>query len=286
MKFSPECVPYILERVLALARKISDDEWFHMKVLNHVMSKFPSIDCDRTTAEVSFDAITIAAKKAGAVDPYAETKRSANEKIMECEKAMKKLIDSSDDRLLAAVKLSIKGNMLDMETAATLDIDREFESMPDFEPDPAAYGEFKDAVDKASTIMFIHNNAGEIVLDKLLIAEMTDKDVTSVVRYSPVLNDATKDDAQFVGLDACAKVIDPGIESLGIILRVSSEEFKKEFRNADMVVAKGRENFETLEDCGREVFFLLAAKSGLIAKYLGVPQGSPLLIKRDRNVEK
>jgi uncharacterized protein with ATP-grasp and redox domains len=143
----------------------------------------------------------------------------------------------------------------------------------------------REALRAAKSVLYVLDNAGEIVLDRLLVEQMKRKDVTCVVRAAPVLNDVTLDDAVAVGLDKIARVVDPGVPMLGLVLNLASAELQDRFRDADLVIAKGQANFETLCDADREVYFLLRAKCPVVARALGVSVGAAVVARREPSQE-
>jgi hypothetical protein len=128
-------------------------------------------------------------------------------------------------------------------------------------------------------ILYLADNAGEIVVDSLLIAEIKKlcSTVVLAVKEGPVLNDATKEDAMLAGIDEVAEVITTGMDSVGLILSRASEKFRSILRESDLVVSKGMGNYETITEeklSGKCVAFLLRAKCSSVAEDLGVPSGS------------
>jgi hypothetical protein len=130
------------------------------------------------------------------------------------------------------------------------------------------------AVADADSVLFLADNAGEIVLDRPLLELIGASKVTVGVRGSPTINDATVDDARESGLLDRFSVIDNGADIPGTWLPLCSPEFVRHFEGADVVVAKGQGNYETLSDCSRRVFFLLRAKCPAVARDLRVTEGA------------
>ena len=132
-----------------------------------------------------------------------------------------------------------------------------------------------EAAAKAERILYLADNAGEIVLDQLLIEQLPRERITVAVRGAPVLNDATMEDARSTGLTKLVRVIDNGMDAPGTLLDLCSAEFVAAFQNADLIISKGQGNFESLIDhCGANIYFLFMAKCGLVADRVGCPLGS------------
>ena len=149
--------------------------------------------------------------------------------------------------------------------------------------DNAQIGSFKEATEQAEEIFYLTDNAGEIVLDRLLIEQLPYEKVTLVVKGKPVINDATIEDAELAGLPRIVHVIDNGSDGPGTILESCSQSFRDRFTNADLVIAKGQGNYETLSNINKNIFFLLKAKCPVIANHIGCEVGS-FVFRRQSNI--
>jgi len=145
--------------------------------------------------------------------------------------------------------------------------------------DRGAVHRLKVAVERAKEILYLGDNTGEIVLDRLLIEQMPREKLTYVVRGHPILNDALMEDAQIAGLTDLVEVIDNGSDAPGTILETCSEAFRGRFEQADLVIAKGQGNFESLGDTRRAVFFLLRPKCAVLARHLGCDLGRLMVLE-------
>jgi uncharacterized protein with ATP-grasp and redox domains len=135
---------------------------------------------------------------------------------------------------------------------------------------------FRDALSRAGQVLYLADNAGETVFDRLLI-ETLDARVFYAVKSGPVLNDATRDDALAAGVDGVADIVTTGSDAPGTILGRCSGEFRRLYDEAELVIAKGQANYETLSDGGPRIFFLLQAKCPVTAREARVPVGSIIL---------
>ncbi len=133
-------------------------------------------------------------------------------------------------------------------------------------------------VDEAEKILYLADNAGEIAFDRLLIELMPTDKVILVVKGSPVINDATREDAEMVGLTELVNIIDNGSDAPGTILSDCSKEFIEYYNDADLIIAKGQGNYESLNDRTENIFFLLKAKCPVIARDIGCYIGDLILI--------
>ncbi len=137
----------------------------------------------------------------------------------------------------------------------------------------------REAVGRAEHILFLADNAGEIVVDRLLVERLPAGRVTVAVRGRPVLNDATLADAAAAGMDQVAAVVDNGSDAPGTLLEDCSSVFRKAFAEADVVLAKGQGNYESLSETAADVFFLFNVKCPLVAVHSGLPEGAHALLR-------
>ena len=145
--------------------------------------------------------------------------------------------------------------------------------------DMTDFDDFKDAVSGAKEMLYLADNAGEIVFDRFLIEQIGPAKITFAVKGSPIINDATMEDARECGLTELVKVIDNGDNAPGTILESCSEEFVRRFEQADLIISKGQGNFETLSDVDKNMYFILRAKCPVIAEHLDCPVGTMILRK-------
>jgi uncharacterized protein with ATP-grasp and redox domains len=143
------------------------------------------------------------------------------------------------------------------------------------------YNRFLGRLNNCRVLLYIGDNAGEIVFDRLLVEEIRENnmgiEVYFVVRGGPVINDATMEDALAVGMERVARVISSDSDAPATILSQCSEEVNRLYQSADVIIAKGQGNYESLEGEGGNIFFLLRAKCHLIADLLGVKVGDFIL---------
>jgi len=186
---------------------------------------------------------------------------------------MKREVSGAKNPFDTAVRLSIAGNIIDFGAGNDFDLPSVIQRVL---TQPYAIDhtlELRDEISNAKNILFIADNAGETVFDRLLI-ETIGKRVIYAVKDAPVLNDATAEDAVAAGVDHVAEVISCGARSPGTILSRCSEEFIKIYEQADVVIAKGQGNYEALNEEKKNIFFLLQTKCDVLALDLGVPVGS------------
>ena len=290
MNNRPECLPCCLRRVLHTADRTTTDEWLHRKILADVMADLGRVDDKTTPAEVIHELAKRTARTLGVADPYAEEKRRWIEETTGNSDWIRGIVDGSPDPFDAALRLSIAANLLDCELRHDVvkgfsmrGLVEGFASLP-FASEKVE--DFRAAVAAAGRVLFVHDAAGELFFDRLLIEKMSKPpgSVYSAVRAAPILADATREDALLVGLDTVATIVDPGIDCLGVPLNACSQEFRDLYRSADIIVAKGQACYETLEGKDAEIdgvekpiYFLLRVKCPVMARHLGAGVGDCVL---------
>ena len=220
----------------------------------------------------------------GDPDPYRSPKRVFNALMLEVLPELRTMIARAPDRLLAATRLAIAANIIDFGPTGSLtplDALHALRGVLD-EPFHADWESFVAALATSKRILYLTDNAGEIVVDRLLIEALGPSRVTVAVRGGPVINDATLRDAQEAGLDRLVKVIDNGSDAPGTLLANCSAEFRDRFDAADLIIAKGQGNFEALNEIDRPLFFLFKVKCATVARYVGLPTGTHVLLDAAR----
>jgi damage-control phosphatase, subfamily I len=215
-------------------------------------------------------------------DPYIKVKKQSNDLVLEMYPALKKLLIESENPYETALRLAIAGNIIDFGISNQYDLDATIDKVlkSDFAINHSS--ELKGALSTAKTVLYLGDNSGEIVLDKLFIETIMHPNLTYVVRGAPVINDATIDDARYVGMDTVADVITNGYDAPSTIVDKCSDEFKELFDCADVIISKGQGNLEgLLGKTDKEVYFLLMVKCDVIAEALKVKKGDFVVKKQD-----
>jgi uncharacterized protein with ATP-grasp and redox domains len=215
-------------------------------------------------------------------DPYRTSKNRHNALAARLIPSIRRRIAAAVDPLTMAVRYAITGNIIDLGAKNNVgmgEVYAELQSAP-MQPVFGDLEAFKKAAGRARTILYLADNAGEIFFDRLLIEQFSGARVTLVVRGAPVINDATLPDAQAAGLEDIAEVMDNGSDAPGTLLHDCSPEFRRRFDEADMIIAKGQGNFESLSEGRREVFFLFRAKCPVISRHSGFTAGTYVATNR------
>ena len=260
----------------------SADETIHRGVLNSVALMIPDLALNATPPEIAQQVYRIVYEITGNNDPYHEAKNCANESAMSCYSQMKDNVDYSNEPLQMACNLAIAGNAIDLGALTKLgSINSIIEDSAGYQLDEEHYRKFKEGVGQSSLILYLADNAGEIVFDRILIEQLLQLKklkIVFVVREKPIINDATLDDALQVGLNKLATIISNGSDAPATILSQCSPEMLSYFRVADLIISKGQGNYESLSDRSENIFFLFKAKCPIIARDSGYGIDSPVLI--------
>lgn len=283
MRVYLDCYPCFFDQILKTAKIITTDEKEIREILAEFGTFLPRISPEATPPEIGREVYRIISERTGVKDPYREIKRICTRQALALYPKLKEKIVSSKDRLLTAIRVAIAGNIIDFGAKAEFNLDKDLEGLLDQELAIDHYLEFRKVLTGARKVLYLADNAGETVFDRLLIEEL-DRAVTYVVREKPIINDAVYQDAVDAGVDKVAEIISSGTDAPGTILDLCSEQFVKIFRAADLIVSKGQGNYEGLSDEAQPVFFLLKAKCSVIAHDIGIPQGS-IVLKKAKNYQ-
>ena len=276
MKTYLDCIPCFMQQSLRAGEIVTTDEGVIKKILDSTADIVKSISMESTPPETGMLVYRKIREITGVEDLYKDIKKQHILETKQIYPELEKMVEESDDRILTAIKIAIAGNIIDMGVNKNFDIVSDVRALLKQEFAVFDYSEFKSQLEKSKTILYIGDNAGESVFDKILIKELN-RTVKYAVRSIPIINDAIMSDAIDSGLDEVAELIESGSEAPGTILELCNNEFKKLFTTADMVISKGQGNYEGLSDSDRSLFFLLKAKCPVISRHLGVEENSILL---------
>lgn len=271
----------MMEQALQTGRIATDDESKIKELLDTVGERIKDIPLENTPPETATFIYQKIKEITGINDPYKTIKEKNIQQVIKLYPYLKDLVNKSDDPLLTAIRLSIAGNVIDYGANRQFYLEHEIEIALQQDFAILDYDIFKNDLNKARMVLYLGDNAGESVFDKLLIETMG-KPVIYVVREEPIINDVTMEDAIKSGIGEVAEIISSGAYTPAIILKLCTKDFITKFNEADLVISKGQGNYEGLSECGRPVFFLLKAKCELIARELGVDMGA--IVMKIRNL--
>jgi len=267
-----DCIKCFLEQANKLLNKytIPDD------IAGDIIVRFRLFIDDHkniTAPEASCFMHRLINKATNSKDPYKKEKRDYNELLLSLEEDIRDIIKKSDNPFQTALRYALAGNIIDFGPPKPFDVFKALSAAATKEPAIDHSFELKKALKKASTVLYLGDNAGEIVLDKLFIETIGHPNLYFVVRGSNIINDVTIEDAEKVGISKIAKVISNGYDAPSTLLNRCSTEFKKFYNDADIIISKGQGNLEGLIDVtDKKIFFLLMVKCNVIAEMIGVQE--------------
>jgi len=270
MKTYLDCYLCLLRQALTAVRRagLSDDD--QLAVINGVLGSLQELEPGQTPPILATQIHHVIRDKTGIADPYLDLKQRSTQKALALYPRLKEIVAHAKDPFVTAVRLAIAGNIMDFGPADEFDL---WASVQRVLAQPLAIDHvaaLRQAIERSKEVLFLSDNAGETVFDRLLIEQIA-KPVRYAVKSSPILNDATREDAIAAGVDQVADIVEIGCDVLGTLLDRCSEEFAEIFRTASVVIAKGMGHYESLSTAGPRVFFLLQAKCDPVADDLGVP---------------
>lgn len=281
MKVNLDCIPCFMRQALEAARMATDNERMQEDVLRGTATVMVEICFTSKPPEIAHKVHSLVRDITGNSDPYREVKERDNKVALKMYPWLKEIVEESDDRLYTAVKLAAAGNIIDYGVNHVFDLKATIEDVLGKEFSINHYDRFKNCLDDARNIIYLADNAGEIVFDRVLIEELGDKKVKLVVKGGPIINDATIDDVKACGLEGKVKVDFLGNGTLETGPERTDQRFLQKLRNADLVLSKGQGNYEGLSN-EKYIYFLLMAKCPLIARDVGVRKGDIVFCRGGR----
>jgi damage-control phosphatase, subfamily I len=249
---------------------------------NEMFGLFNDVKYDFSIPEMSRELHVLLKQYSNNPDPYQKEKKHSNDLVLGMYPELKDTIFKSDNYFDTALRLAIAGNIIDFGISNTFDLHSTIDKVlnSEFAIDDSLH--LKQSLSKAKTVLYLGDNCGEMVFDKLFIETIMHPNLIYAVRGAPVINDATLDDAKYVGIDLVADVISNGYDAPSTLLNHCSSEFLEVFNRADVIISKGQGNLEgLLGKTNKEVYFLLMVKCEVIADVLGVKKGDFVVMKNN-----
>lgn len=225
-------------------------------------------------------------KRFGKKASYKEIKKRYNDLVLSMESSVRDKIENATDPLLESLAYARVGNYIDFGAMNNVD-ENTFLSLFDeagiHERDKATGDSFAEQCGGAKSFLLITDNCGEIVLDKLFLEQLKKKfpslEINVMVRGGEVLNDATEEDATYVGIDKVAKIISNGNSIAGTVYEMLPDQAKEILNGADVILAKGQGNYETLSKQGRHIFYSFLCKYDLFTNRFNVPKLTGIFVE-------
>ena len=288
MLLQPDCIACILKMSISLLRKLPLNEE-HVKRLYTEILEFPALkgqDWNITGPEIIEQVMIKIVDAVEDGDPFSSEKIRLNKTLLDRYQSFESMVTDSDDPLYTAVKLAIIGNAIDfMVPRGVVDVEKTIREKLEHPLSQEWFFPFKTNLEASKSILYFGDNAGEVVLDKLLIETIKkryDKEITFVVRSAPTLNDVTMKEAVFVGMDRVVRVIENGIDGPlpGTILNRCSDEIRALVEKVDLIISKGGGNYDSLgeeRNYLNKIIFMLLSKCYPYNQIFGVDMFYPIL---------
>ena len=280
-----DCLPCFMSQIVRVGRMLGLAEEDCLALLREFAGRFDEIELSDPPPKVSIALYEMIGRRLGLADPFREFKREHTERALRLYPRLREKVAAATAPLSLAARLAVAGNVIDFGVASEFDLEAEIEQVVD----GGAFGrwqeeEFFSALARADWLLYLGDNAGETVFDRLFIETLVERfgiKVRFVVRGGPIINDATLEDARAAGLEDCAELVSSGCPAPGTVLELCTPAFRSLFASAPLIVSKGQGNFETLSENPAPIFFLLKAKCPVVAGHLKARLGELLLVEND-----
>ena len=273
MRTAPDCLPCFLQQALRVARLNGCGQKQEIEVMRAVAALLPECDFLESPPVNAIQIYGTIAEITGCRDPYLNVKQIENDRALQALPVLKEEIVAAPQPLMAAIGFAIAANIIDYGAASRFDVAGTFAKCREMQFAIDHRQRLLAAVEglrPGASVLYLADNCGEIIYDSLVV-ELLNRaglDVTVVVRGAPIINDALLADAEQAGIGTYARIITNGTACPGTPLMLCSGDFRRRFREADLVISKGQGNFETLSEAEREIFFLLTVKCKVVAAHV------------------
>ena len=283
MKTFIDCIPCFISHSLNVTKMTARNAEEQLEILRQTLAMTSSLDFDKSPPAMAKKIHAIIRQITGVEDAYVKIKDESTAFALEMLPFLRHEVEKSECPFETTIRLVIAGNIIDFGTDHNFNLNSVHQIIADSlkqQIDLNAIGRLHKRMMESERILYIADNCGEIVLDRLLIEPYREK-ITLAVRGNPILNDATRREAEMSGMNEIVNIIDTGDSIPGVILENCSAEFKEHFAKCDFIISKGQGNFETLNETDRPVFFLFMSKCQVVANLLNTEIGSLQVIEKN-----
>jgi len=269
MRLHLECIPCYLRQALEAVQMATDDKKLQEQILRKCLIAASEFDTGDSGFVLHSKIQKIIKRILPDSDLYREVKEEYNRMALGLVNKLEEIIKNSKNPFEVSLRISLAGNIIDFGPKVDLNkniLQEAIKKSLSQDMDTEKIKLLKEEIDNAKRILFIGDNAGEIVFDKIFIENLPGEKITYAVRGGPALNDATMEDVKMIGMMDSVKVITTGLDMPAAVLSFCSGEFLKEYRISDLVIAKGQGNYEVLCDEKKKIFFLLKIKCPVVAE--------------------
>lgn len=293
MKINKDCFECDINQMKKISNYMKLDIEVENNLLDITNNYLANCDMSKTNPEIMGEIWRKISEVIETDNPYKEVKSYYNNLLLSMEKDIESLISKSDNPDILALKICIIGNLIDFAASHKFNENSLREMINNTSNIKLEIDDSKEMLEKikdAKTLLYLGDNCGEIVIDKIFIKRLKqmnpELNVYYGVRGKTIVNDVTIEDANEVGINKVAKVISNGDGSLGTVLDRTSSEFRKIFKECDMIISKGQGNYEGLIGSSKEnIYFLFMAKCNLVARSIGVKTLSIVCLKNKASLK-
>ena len=285
MNISLDCIPCIVSNLLNLLKTGVLPEDTREPVMRRLLVLLSEADYQQSPPVLGREIHRMIRQELNNPDPYLGIKNKYNRMILDMYSDFEKMVSAAKDPFDTAMRLAIAGNVIDFGSQHQFDVMETINRVINAHLVTDDSQKLKKDLETATSLLYIGDNCGEIVLDKLLIETINITNTYFAVRSGPVINDITIDDALMVGMDKIAKIITTGDNAPGAVWESTSNKFKQIFNKADVIISKGQGNLEGLIDVPGNIYFLFVSKCDLIAKRVGANTGDFIVKHSSTSIE-
>ena len=278
MNLDPECIPCIVNQAYRTAKLLAPENTeLQFNIVREVCRAVDDLDLNSAAPMFSSTMQAIVEKLLGRKDPYRKVKKDNIKKARRFIPYLEMMVSGANDKLEMALRVAITGNTIDIAANPDFSIDQEVNKITAGKIDGEVFRSLREDLKQAATVLYIGDNYEEALFDKILLQQLKPEKLIFAVRSYPILNDVTLEDAKNLEIDKICEVMESGSKIAGTDLSRCTKEFLDLFENADVVIAKGQGNYETLMDVERPVYFLFKVKCEAIGRRCGLPVGTSAL---------
>ena len=279
IKVTYDCIPCAIGSLITLFKKGLVTKEKQEQTMRALLEYLGKIDYNQSPPQLGREMHRVIRQVLQNPDPYYDIKQKFNRLMLDYYPDLKKLVDEADNPFQMALRLAIAGNVIDYGPNKPFDIHKTLDQAKSIFLAIDDSQSLQASISQAKTLLYLGDNAGEIVMDRIFLETIQHPNVYFAVRGAPIINDALLEDAKLVGIDKIAHLITNGDDAPGTILESTSAEFKDIFDRADLIISKGQGNYEGLNGTGEKIYFILMTKCDHVANHLGVKKGDYVVKK-------
>ncbi|WP_292658088.1 DUF89 domain-containing protein [Nitratifractor sp.] len=270
----PDCLACLYNQMLRLSKAMHCDDACATKIMEESAARIARLRMDQTPPEAAAILYPEAAAVKGAADPYAELKALSTQRAASLIPGARQAVTAAKEPLDAALRAAVAGNVIDYATQVAFGLEEEIRTIFEVPFSIDHKERFLGKLRWARNLLVIGDNVGEHLFDKLMMETfrqyLPELEIRYMVRGRPIINDVTFKEAKEAGIGDVARIVDSGVDTPGFLLERASDEGRRAYEEADLILAKGMGNYECMESWADErVMFLLKIKCDVVARKLG-----------------